>query len=49
MQKARGQVNRMSDLISRQAAIDAVKKHYKEDNVLVLKPESSQEDSLEKD
>ena len=39
----------MSDLISRQAAIDAVKKHYKEDNVLVLKPESSQEDSLEKD
>ena len=39
----------MNDLISRQAAIEAVKKHYKEDNVLVLKPESSQEDSLEKD
>ena len=38
------------DLISRQAAIDAVKKHYRtHDNVLVLKPESSQEDSLEKD
>ena len=41
--------NGCTDTISRQAAIDAVKKHYKEDNVLVLKPESSQEDSLEKD